>query len=67
MTNPQIGETVKYLRTEGLFQIKKVTKDFVILNAQDGSTQVMAGKESFEFLFEKIPPAHSPSKVLDRT
>lgn len=62
MTNPQIGETVKYLRTDGLFQIKKITKDFVILNAQDGSTQVMTGKESFDFLFEKIPPAESLRK-----
>jgi len=59
MINPQIGEIVKYLRTGGLFQIKKVTKDIVVLNSQDGSTQIMTPTGSLYFVFKKIPPAES--------
>ncbi len=66
MTNPQIGEILKYLRTGGLFEVKKVTKDFVILNSRDGSSQIMTGTGSFDFLFEKIPPAESPRKDLNQ-
>ncbi len=59
MTIPQIGETMKYLQTGGLFQVKKVTKDFVILNSQDGSAQIMTGIASLNAHFEKILSADS--------
>ncbi len=59
MRNPQIGETVKYLRTGGLFQVKKVTKDIVILNSQDRSTQLMTPTGSLDLVFERIAPAES--------
>ena len=59
MTKPQIGETVKYLRTGNLFQVKKVTKEFVVLNSQDGLTQIMTPSESLDLVFERIPPAES--------
>jgi len=54
MNNPQIGETVKYLRTGDLFQVEKVTKDFVILNSPDGLTQIMMGTAALDFHFEKV-------------
>ena len=38
MTSPKIGEILKYLRTGGLFEVRKVTNEFVILYAQDGSS-----------------------------
>jgi len=59
ITNPQIGETVKYLRTGDLFQVKKVTPKFVVLNSQDGLTQIMTPTESLDLVFEKIIPAES--------
>jgi len=65
MTNPQIGETVRYLRTGGLFQVKKVTKDVVVLDAQDGLTQIMTPTESLDLVFEKIPPAESIRQDLN--
>ena len=65
MTNPQIGETVRYLRTGGLFQVKKVTKDIVILDAQDGLTQIMTPTESLDLVFEKIPSAESFGQDLN--
>ena len=65
MTNPRIGEILKYMRTGGLFEVKKITKDFVILNSRDGSSQIMTGTGSFDFLFEKVPPAESNRKDLN--
>jgi len=59
MTNPQIGKTVQYLRTGGFFQVKKVTKEFVVLNSQDGLTQIMTPTESLDLVFKKIPQAGS--------
>ncbi len=57
ITNPQIGETVKYLRTGDIFQVKKVTPKIVILNSQVGLSQVMTPTESFDLVFKKIIPA----------
>jgi hypothetical protein len=56
MTDPKIGETVKYLRTGGLFEVRKVVKGFVILDSQDRSSQVITGAESYDSLFTKISP-----------
>ena len=51
------GEILKCLRDGRLFQVKRVANDFVILNSVDGSSQIMAGKRGFDFIFEKIPPS----------
>lgn len=56
MSIAQRGEIMKYRRTGNIFSVKKITKDFVILNALDGPTQIMTGKQSLDFLFEKVPP-----------
>ena len=62
MTRPKIGETLKYMRTGGLFEVKKITNDFVILSARDGSTQVMTGKVGFDSVFAKVPAIESPRR-----
>jgi len=54
MTAPKVGETVKYLRSGGLFEVTKVVNGFVILCSQDGSSQIMTGAESYDFLFAKV-------------
>ena len=51
------GEIVRNLQDRNLFEVKKITHDFVILNALDGSSQIMAGKRGFDFIFERIPPS----------
>ena len=65
MTSPKIGEILKYLRTGGLFEVRKVTNEFVILYAQDGSSQILTGKGSFDFLFARVPPVESTRKDLN--
>jgi hypothetical protein len=62
MTDPKIGETVKYLRTGGLFEVGKVVNGFVILYSQDGTSQIMTGAESYDFLFARISPVESLRK-----
>jgi hypothetical protein len=59
MTSLKIGETLKYLRTGGLFEVKKITRDFVILYALDGSIQIMTGKGGFDSVFAKVPSIES--------
>jgi len=49
------GEIVKSLRDGNLFKVKMVSKDFVILDALDGLSQIMAGKRGVDFIFERIP------------
>lgn len=56
MNNPKTGEVLKYMRTGSLFEVQKVTSEFVILCARDGSSQILAGRGSFDFLFSRVPP-----------
>jgi hypothetical protein len=62
MSIAQIGEIMKYRRTGNMFSLKKITKDFVILYALDGSPQIMTAKESLNFLFEIVSPLESSLK-----
>ena len=59
MTSPKAGEILKYLQTGGLFEVKKVTNEFVILYARDGSSQIMTGKGNFDFIFARVSPGES--------
>lgn len=59
MTSPKIGEILKYPWTGDLFEVKKITKDFVILSAPDGSTHIMTGKVGFDSVFAKVPSIES--------
>jgi len=65
MTTPKIGEILKYLRTGGLFEVKMITNDFVILSARDGSSQIMTGKVGFDSVFAKVPSIESPRRDLN--
>ena len=59
MTTPKIGETLKYLRTGGFFEVKMITNDFVILSARYGSAKIMTGKVGFDAVFAKVPAIES--------
>lgn len=54
MIVPEEGEILKYRVTGNLFEVKKVTNQYVILSAIDGLTQIMTGEKSVASLFEKV-------------
>ena len=64
MTIPAKGEILKYRSTGDIFEVKKITNQFVILYSVDGSTQIMTGEMSLDFLFEKIPRVDSPGSGM---
>ena len=55
MVIPEEGEILKYRVTGNIFEVKKITNQFVILHSTDGPTQIMTGKKSLVSLFEKTP------------
>ncbi|OGP52528.1 MAG: hypothetical protein A3K30_00775 [Deltaproteobacteria bacterium RBG_13_51_10] len=57
----QEGSRLKYRPTGTVFEVKKITNQFVILNSADGSTQIVAEKKSLPslFEFEKVPQAET--------
>ena len=56
MITPKEGDIVRYLRNGNLFKVRKVANDFVILDSQDGLSQIMTGKKGFESIFEGTAP-----------
>ena len=65
MTSPKKGEILKYNLTGCLFEVKRFSKDWVILFSQDGSRQIMTKKENFDCLFAEIPLVESSRKELN--
>jgi hypothetical protein len=57
MTGLKEGERMKYQKDGRVFQIAKISRDFVVLQALDDSTQVLTGKASLDFLFAELPQA----------
>ena len=55
MTIPEQGEIMKNRLTGNIFEVKKITDQFVILYSLDGSMQIMTGKKGLIHSFEKIP------------
>ncbi|HUL37607.1 MAG TPA: hypothetical protein VLW47_07970, partial [Thermodesulfobacteriota bacterium] len=55
MTIPEQGEIMKNRLTGNMFEVKKITDQFVILYSLDGLMQIMTGKNGLIQLFEKIP------------
>jgi len=55
MTIPEQGEIMKNRLTGNIFEVKKITDQFVILYSLDGLMQIMTGKKSLIHSFEKIP------------
>jgi hypothetical protein len=54
---PQEGDRFKHRPTGTIFEIKKITQKFVILESMDGLKQILAEKEgiAFHFEFEEVP------------
>ena len=50
------GQRMKYQKDGRIFEIAKISRDVVILQALDDPTQVLTGKASLDFLFETVPP-----------
>jgi hypothetical protein len=63
MTIPEEGEILKYRLTGNIFEVKKITDQFVILNSLDGLMHVMTGKRSLIGLFENIPQMNIPGTI----
>jgi hypothetical protein len=55
MIIPARGEVMKNRSTGNIFEVKKITDQFVILSSPDGLMQIMTGRKSLIHLFEKIP------------
>jgi hypothetical protein len=55
MIIPAQGEVLKNRSTGNIFEVKKITDQFVILSSPDGLMQIMTGRKSLVHLFEKIP------------
>jgi hypothetical protein len=55
MTVPAQGEILKNRSTGNIFEVKKITDQFVILSSPDGLMQIMTGKNNLIHRFEKIP------------
>ncbi len=58
MITPEQGEIMKNRLTGNMFEVKKITDQFVILYSLDGLMQIMTGKNGPIQLFEKIPQEH---------
>jgi hypothetical protein len=54
MTVPAQGEILKNRSTGNIFEVKKITDQFVILSSPDGLMQIMTGKNNLIHRFEKI-------------
>ena len=59
MVMPQEGKKWKHYQTGVIFEVKRITQQFVILSSLDGSTQILVEKKTLPSLFEpeKAPPA----------
>ncbi len=65
MTSLKPGEIHKYLMTGGLFEVKQVTNEFVILCARDETSLVITGRRCFDFLFAKANPTEPVAEKLN--
>ena len=45
------GNKVKNLLTGKVYKVKKINKDWVLLQAEDGLSQVLTGKMSLKFMY----------------
>ena len=56
MRIPEIGEILRYRQTGIIFEVRKITGEFMILDSKDGVQQVLVEKKNLFDSFEKIPP-----------
>jgi hypothetical protein len=50
------GEILKSTLTGKVYKVKVLTDQMVVLQSIDGLTQVMTGKLSLNYFYEKLPP-----------
>jgi hypothetical protein len=62
MTSPKIGEILEHRPTGNLLEVKKVTRDWVMFFSRGGSRQIMAGVESFDHFFTRVPLLNLPGR-----
>jgi len=60
------GETLKYRSAGRIFEVRKRTYQFVILQSLDGLTQVLTGEKSNFDFFEKTLKAGSRTSEMDK-
>jgi len=60
MIIPKEKEILKYLPTGDLFEVKKISNQFVILHSLDGLTQIMTGKGGLDNSFETVSHLWEP-------
>jgi hypothetical protein len=53
---PKIGEILRYRQTGNIFEVRKITGEFLILNSKDGVWQVMVEKKNLFNSFQRISP-----------
>jgi len=56
MNTVERGEMLKSTLTGKVYQVKVLTDQMVVLQSLDGLTQVMTGKLSLNYFYEKLPP-----------
>lgn len=56
MNTVEQGEMLKSTLTGKVYQVKVLTDQMVVLQSLDGLTQVMTGKLSLNYFYEKLPP-----------
>ena len=60
------GETLKERSTGSIFEVKKRTDQFLILQLLDGLMQVLAGEKSISDFFQKTLNAGSRTSEMDK-
>ncbi len=64
---PKIGEVLRHRETGNIFEVRKITSEFVILHAKDGRSQIMTGKRNLSYSFEKIFRRELPGSSLEKS
>lgn len=67
MSIPEIGEVLRYRETGNIFEVRKITSEFVILHSTDGMQQIMTGKKNVFDSFEKISPMEQLFSSLEKS
>ena len=64
MLMPQEGTKLKHSSTGIFYEVKRITKQFVILYSLDASSQILVEKKNLFSFFEpgKVPPAEEPQE-----
>ena len=67
MSIPKIGEVLRHRETGNIFEVRKITSEFVILHSKDGLSQIMTGKRNVSYSFEKVFSREQPGSSLEKS